>query len=93
MRLVFERLEEFEKWIETRTSPEKYDVILTQNNEVVLIPTKATKTLNVGYFKFSDWEKALSEVEALESAGYNVIKVKRIEWDISKPVGVMFSEE
>jgi len=93
MRLVFGEEEEFEKWIEQRTSPEKYDVILTQENEVILVPTKATRTLNIGYFKFPDWSKALEETEALESAGYVVIKVKRAEWDTAKPVGVQFVEE
>ena len=93
MRLVFGEEEEFEKWIEQRTSPEKYDVILTQDNEVILVPTKATRTLNIGYFRFSSWNDALDEIEALESAGYVVIKVKRAEWDTTKPVGIQFVEE
>jgi len=86
-------MNEFDKWLAEFTTPERYMVVVTEENEIVLVPTKATGTLNLGYIKLSSPEDFGILLKALETGGYEMVKVKRIEWDLSKPIGVTTSLE
>jgi hypothetical protein len=80
VRLVFDNLQEFERWISNNVSADKYECYITRELEVILVPTKSTKPLKYAYIKLSSAED-LKIVEKLRvGMGLNVYNIKHLVW-------------
>ena len=51
MRLVFDEVKEFERWVEEVATPERYDLYTTKGGEILLKPATSTKAWSQGYIK------------------------------------------
>jgi hypothetical protein len=89
VRLVFEAIDEFEKWIDKHGKPEKYECYVTKDGEVVMMPTKSTRPVNYGYMQLTS-----ASVEKLKKKlaelGVSIFNVRDVEWAEDRPVGVKF---
>ena len=87
MRLIFEKKTEFEKWLREHSKKGKYEILTTEDNEIIARPGLSTKTYDIGYYKGlpEDVEEYKKLAKSLELSNY---KLKKIDWDIEKSVGV-----
>jgi len=87
-RIVFDKKEDFEIWVKENTSASRYIFYITDDNELVVYPSVSTRPLAIGYLSsFTEDLKKYGE-EFAKNNGYRFFKIKRIEWDIEKAVGV-----
>ncbi len=88
MRIDFTGKEkEFKKWLEDHVEKGKYELYLTDENEVIARPGVSTKTYDIGYFKGSDKDKKDYE-EYLKNKELLAYKIHAMEWDTEKPPGI-----
>jgi len=81
--LEFDSLSSLEEWVAKFTTPERYMVIVTSDEEVVLQPTKTSRPIIYGYYK----GQAQRVLKALEALGYRILHVKSFTWDIERAPG------
>lgn len=97
MRLVFKELSEFEKWIQNRAPPDRYVVYITDEREIVFVPSRSTRPLTYGYITIPPTREGQDKLKLLEdtltATGYEIYHVKDVEWADDRPVGVKFTTE
>lgn len=92
-RLVFGNVVEFKKWIEDRMDPNKYECYVTQDLEIVLVPTKSTPPIIFGYFKAETIELLKSPVMVIKNLNVPIYRLRRYEWKTDSPVGAVYNKE
>lgn len=88
VRLVFEAIDEFEKWIDKHVKPEKYECYVTEYNEVIMVPLVSTRPLKYGYMQLLTPASVEKLEKKLTEMGVEIYKPSSVEWDDDKPVGV-----
>jgi len=92
MRLVFKTKDELLAWIKECVSPERYVAYITDDNEVVLCPTRSTRPIIYGYLKV---ETNIGDIvkSIVHEFGIRCFPVKNVEWADDRPPGVKFIME
>jgi len=93
MRLVFKERSKFLDWMEDEASPEKYNIFLTEENEIILVPKKSTRPIIYAYYKEFDAKEFDNLKANFSKSSYKVYEVKSVDWDDEKPVGVKVAIE
>lgn len=84
-RIEFANKEQFSKWKEERTKPERHDMYITAASEFIMVPRKSTDPILYGYFPGSDALRSELTKE-LETAGYMVFEVEKFVWSAAFPI-------
>jgi len=92
MRLVFDKEDEFKRWIERNVSADKYECYVSSELEILLVPLKSTKPIKYAYFKVNTPEE-LKIVQEVKKLGVEVYNVKAIEWADDRGVGIKIGGE
>jgi len=90
VRLIFKELESFQKWISDLNS-DRYVCYSTDSNEVIIVPTRSTRPLIYGYIRIPKESKNV--LKDLESLGFKIYRVSRVEWADDRPVGAKMPVE
>lgn len=90
-RLVFATKEDMLKWCNDfiRLRPKNFIVFITDDFEIIVHQTVSTRPIFVAYYKaLSDEE--LDEIvnELTEKHKLSCYRIKRIEWDLERGVGI-----
>jgi len=93
MRVVFKELKEFGKWVQEIAKPDKYYVYITEENEIVLVPSKSTRPMTFAYVRVAKEEELKILTTSFEGSGYKVFNVKAFDWHDDRPVGMKFMIE
>ena len=88
MRLVFEKIEEFEEWIKKKAISAKYDIYITSEKEIVFLPVKSTRPILYSYIKLAKDEDLGSLETEFRNKGFSVFKVKTIDWADDRAIGI-----
>mgnify|MGYP000197395717 CR=1 FL=1 len=88
-RLVFNNLEEFEKWIKDFAKPDRYVAYITTDQEHLLVPLRSTRPIIYAYYKGEETTKIKN---LLDSIGIKHYTVQAIEWADDRPVGFKWKE-
>jgi len=92
-RLIFGNVIEFKKWIQNRMDPNKYECYVTEEREIVLVPTKSTPPIIFGYFKAETVDLMKSPIITLRDLNVQIYRLRRYEWKTDSPVGAVFAAE
>ena len=75
---VFQDLGQLKKWCEDTVSPDRFRVLSTDEDEIILEPTKTSRPLKFGYLQIS---KAQEFAESLaKEFGLKHIHLKAYRW-------------
>ena len=89
---VFGNIEQLRLWCKDTVSPDRYRVLSTDENEVILEPTKTSRPLKFGYLQSSDAEKLAEDIAKEFSIVH--IHLKAYRWDDERgPFVKIFAEE
>jgi len=91
VRYVFNEKKEFLRWISDNVTKEKYQAYLTENREVILVPTRSTRPLEYAYFRCTDSDIEDDVVEKLAKIELKIYNVKSVEWADDRAPGVRVS--
>ena len=90
-RLVFNKKDEFLLWVKTHCNSSQYEMFVTDYGEVVLAPSKSTRSLRYSvidvYECWEDIDNALKEIKR-HIPSVMVYRIKKFDWDSTKGVGV-----
>jgi len=79
--MEFSKEEELTKWRAKYAEPARYIVVATENQEIILKPTKSTKTLDYGYFRSVTIDKLNDALAKLSEAGYDIVNARAYHWN------------
>ena len=85
---MFEQFDKFSEWIAGEVKKEQYICYVTKYNEVILRPSKSTRSLDTGYAQLLTQGSVEKLVKQLIEKGVKIYGLGSIEWDTDKPVGV-----
>jgi len=76
---VFGNVDQLRLWCKDTVSPDRYRVLSTDEEEVILEPTKTSRPLKFGYIQSSDAEKLAEEI----AKEFNIkhIHLKAYRWN------------
>jgi len=87
-RLVYNSKDELLKWVKEKVTAERYDLYVTEDNELIVCPTRSTQPLTYAYLKLqSDPRELVKEIKENVS-GISVYHLKDFEWVTDRGVGV-----
>lgn len=92
-RFVFDKKDEFEKWITENATSSRYSIYISSENEVLLYPLKTSRPTTYAYFKSTDSKVMEEIVNRLTEVGFKTYRVKAIEFADDRPVGVKVKTE
>ncbi len=90
-RLIFTNKEEFLRWIKAHCKPSQYECYFTSFSEIILAPTKSTRSLRYGYMEiYPHWNSAeLAREEVIAAIpGVEIYTIRKFDWDQTRGVGV-----
>ena len=91
-RLIFSDANELINWLKNH-DPTRFDVYVTPENELILIPRKSTRPLLYIYFAGDDTDIKKVMDYLVDRYGYfPYYKVERVEWKEDTPIGSSFLE-
>ena len=89
-RLVFDKKKEFLNWLGSHVTPSQYEIFVTNFAELIVAPTKSTKTLRYGYVEiykcWDDTQSAINEV-VRKVPQISIYYIQKFDWDPTKSVG------
>lgn len=90
-RIVFDKKDEFISWIHTHCTPTQYEMFVTSYGEVILAPSKSTRSLRYSvidiYECWDDIGIALKEIKK-RIPNVAVYHIKKFDWDSTRDVSV-----
>jgi hypothetical protein len=79
--------DDFLKWLKKHCKADQYEIVLTDFDEIIICPTKSTKSLRYVYVElFNCWdseEKALKDIKK-NIDGVDIIRMRKFDWDSTK---------
>ncbi len=90
-RIVFTNKDDFLRWVKKHCTPTQYEIHITSFAEVVMAPTKSTRSLRYAYIDiYSSWDSLDQAEKDIKAAlpKVDVYHVQKFDWDSTKDVGV-----
>jgi hypothetical protein len=94
----FNELDKFKQWVEDKYDEDRFDIYLTSENEMILVPKRSTQPLVYAYFKPKKGEGEVKElikkIPKISNSSY--YEPKSFSWRTDLPPGVVipiFREE
>jgi len=87
-RLVYSSKEEFLKWVREKVTAERYDLYVTEDNELIVCPTRSTQPLTYAYLKLQSDPKDLIKEVRENVSGISVYFLRNFEWATDRAVGI-----
>ena len=78
-------------WVKDNCNPARYKMYVTYYGEIILAPTKSTRTLEYGYIDTLKYFDSVEEAVTLIAKALPDIKnysIEKYDWDSSKSVKV-----
>jgi len=82
-RLVFGHVEAFKKWAADKVTKERYDLYLTDSDEIILVPIRSTRPIMYAYFQSGNSHELAEELTA--KTGVSVYYVETFDWKTELP--------
>jgi len=89
----FAKISEYKNWISKIVTPKRYIIVVTENNEVIAEPIKATRPLLFGHMQITAEKDRKDLIKELEEAGFNIFYVKDFSYDTERPPGTRITVE
>jgi len=92
-RAICENKDQLTKWCEIfigEKGKDKYVIISTNQNEIIIEPRKSTKPLDFAYMQVANGNIKEIVNEIVQKYGIKHLHVKRLEWDLEKPPGIKY---
>ncbi len=86
MRLVFEDMEEFKRWVEAFVREDRHVIYTTSKKEVIILPKVSTQPIVSAYIKLSTTD----DVASVLPTNVPIFHVKSFDWKDDAPVGTSF---
>jgi len=90
-RLVFNSKQDFLNWVKDHCSPNQYEMYVTSFGEIIMAPTKSTRSLRYGYVDthkyFETLEGALTGIVKVQP-GLRNYSIEKFDWDSTRDIGV-----
>jgi hypothetical protein len=90
-RITFTDKDGFLTWIKDHVTPSQYEVYVTSYAEIIVAPTKSTKTLRYAYIDvyiaWEDIEDAINDVRK-KVPNIKIYSIEKFDWDSERSVGV-----
>lgn len=67
-------------WIDQATTPERYDIYITEKNEIIIAPSVSTSNLKTGYCQETSKQVVEATGRQFVDAGYTVFYIKTYYW-------------
>ena len=88
---VFNNTDELRAWCKDTVSPDKYRVLSTDEDEIILEPTKTSRPLKFGYLQIPGAEALADEIA--KEFNLKHIHIKAYRWDTDKGPHIKISAE
>jgi len=86
MRLVFEDVNEFKRWIETFVREDRHVIYTTNKKEVIILPKVSTQPVVSAYIKLG----SMDDIVNVLPINVPMFHVKYFDWKDDTPVGTSF---
>jgi predicted amidophosphoribosyltransferase len=90
-RCIFDNEQQLEEWLAFRGADKYYGLRTLEDNEIILIPLKTTRPIEIGYLKSPDADEIAKDLS--QKYQIKILTIRRYEWDIEKAVGVKIPVE
>lgn len=90
-RIVFTDKDEFLRWARKHCTPAQYEIYITSFTEMVVAPTKSTRSLRYAYIDiYNSWDSLEQAEKNIKAAlpNVDVYHVEKFDWDHTRDVGV-----
>jgi hypothetical protein len=83
-RLTFSKEEEFRSWVQDHATPDRYEMYTTSRGDILVAPTKSTRTLHQAVIRFEQKEQVAKFMALAKEKGFKVYTIDSVIWDIEK---------
>ena len=92
-RLIFDDIDEFERWVDQFVLKNKYVLYVTEDQEVILVPLRSTQPIVYSYIQLESVDVLKELVKRIqEKTGVRAFKIKRMDWKVDMPIEARISE-
>jgi len=88
MRLIFNSIDEYEKWINLHGRNDRFEAYLEGFGTFTISPIKTSRPLLYAYYKANSPDEVKRLTELITSHGLALTKLQRVDWDVEKSIGV-----
>jgi len=90
-RIIFTDKDEFLLWAKKHCTPGQYEVYITSFAEIILAPTKSTRSLKYAYTNaYSTWNRLTKAEEDIRAVlpKVDIYHIQKFDWDSTRDVRV-----
>jgi hypothetical protein len=90
-RITFTDKDGFLTWIKDHVTPSQYEVYVTSYAEIIVAPTKSTKTLRYAFIEvYKAWEDSENAINDIRKKvpGVKFYQIEKFDWDSERSISV-----